>query len=62
MILKNAVSIYPEGRKNIKWPFSQFSNFVDIAVSLCTAEQYIAYITLLVFIYAKPVQAYMRGW
>ena len=38
MILKTAVSIYPEGRKKLNGGLSQFSNFADTAVLLCTAE------------------------
>ena len=38
MTLKNAVSLYPEGRKKkLNHRFSQFSNFADTAVLLCTA-------------------------
>ena len=38
MVLKNAVSTYPEGRKKANWPFSQFNSFADTAVLPCTAE------------------------
>ena len=36
--IENGLSIYIEGRKKLDDHFSQFSNFADSAVLLCTEE------------------------
>ena len=44
MILKNAVSTCPGGRKMVNGRFSQFSNFADTAVLPCTVEYITTYL------------------